>query len=97
MCSSDLPEMLPAEITMSLRNPTIENGMNTASSGTYFDDNSGTSSNLSSFIGTPLAKFERDFIEETITFCDGSIPQAARLLDVSPSTLYRKKESWDKT
>lgn len=92
-----LPEMLPAEITMSLRNPTIENGMNTASSGTYFDDNSGTSSNLSSFIGTPLAKFERDFIEETITFCDGSIPQAARLLDVSPSTLYRKKESWDKT
>ncbi len=52
---------------------------------------------LSRYIGTALADLEREFIELTIEFCGGSIPQAARLLDVSPSTIYRKKESWDKS
>ena len=55
----------------------------------------GSTLSIAAFIGTPLARLEREFIEATIDFCDGSIPQAARLLDVSPSTLYRKKESWD--
>ncbi len=53
--------------------------------------------NVAAFIGTPLAQLERDFIEVTIDFCDGSIQQTARLLDVSPSTLYRKRESLEKT
>ena len=41
-----------------------------------------------------LWQIERDAIETTIQQCGGSIPQAARLLGVSPSTIYRKKESW---
>ncbi|PQO24297.1 sigma-54-dependent Fis family transcriptional regulator [Rhodobacteraceae bacterium WD3A24] len=47
-------------------------------------------------VGRPLAEIERHVIEETIAYCDGSIPQAARILDVSPSTLYRKREAWMK-
>ncbi|MEM7507672.1 MAG: sigma-54 dependent transcriptional regulator [Pseudomonadota bacterium] len=49
---------------------------------------------LQTLVGTPLAALERQFIQATIDACDGSIPRAARLLEVSPSTLYRKRESW---
>jgi DNA-binding NtrC family response regulator len=52
---------------------------------------------LSSLIGLTLSEVEREFIEATIASCGGSIPRAARILDVSPSTLYRKRESWDRT
>ena len=44
--------------------------------------------------GASLATVERAFIEATIEACGGSIPRAARSLEVSPSTLYRKIESW---
>ena len=43
----------------------------------------------------PLAVVEREAIEIAINVCDGNIPKAAALLDVSPSTLYRKKQAWD--
>ncbi|WP_455374313.1 sigma-54-dependent transcriptional regulator [Limibacillus halophilus] len=43
----------------------------------------------------PLWQVEREAIEAAIAQCGGSIPRAARLLDVSPSTIYRKKESWE--
>ncbi|MFM2486815.1 sigma-54-dependent transcriptional regulator [Celerinatantimonas yamalensis] len=43
----------------------------------------------------PLWKQERRAIEQAIDFCDGNIPKAASLLEVSPSTLYRKLQSWD--
>jgi DNA-binding NtrC family response regulator len=49
---------------------------------------------ISDFVGLTLAKFERRFVEATISECNGSVPEAARLLDVSPSTIYRKLESW---
>ena len=42
-----------------------------------------------------LAEVEREAIENTINFCNGNIPKAAALLDVSPSTIYRKKQSWE--
>ena len=51
---------------------------------------------LRSLVGTTLADVEREFIEITIEECDGSIPRAARVLDVSPSTLYRKREAWER-
>ena len=44
---------------------------------------------------TPLWLVEKDAIEETVRFCDGNIPKAAALLEVSPSTIYRKKQTWD--
>jgi len=43
----------------------------------------------------PLADIERQTIENAINYCDGNIPKAAALLDVSPSTIYRKKQSWE--
>ena len=49
---------------------------------------------VAALIGTPLAEVERELIEATIEHCDGSIPRAARMLEVSPSTLYRKLENW---
>ena len=45
-------------------------------------------------LGLPLAEAERRLIEATLTLHGGSIPKAARVLDVSPSTLYRKIEAW---
>jgi len=43
----------------------------------------------------PLAKIERESIERAIDICNGNIPKAAALLEVSPSTIYRKIQGWD--
>lgn len=43
----------------------------------------------------PLHIIERRAIERAICACHGNIPRAAALLQVSPSTLYRKKAQWD--
>ena len=45
-------------------------------------------------LNRPLAIIERDAIETTIDLCGGSIPKAAKVLNISPSTIYRKKETW---
>lgn len=42
----------------------------------------------------PLAETEREAIEEAVRLCGGNIPKAAAFLGISPSTLYRKQESW---
>ena len=44
----------------------------------------------------PLWQVERQTIEEAIHATGGNVQQAARLLDISPSTIYRKKESWER-
>jgi DNA-binding NtrC family response regulator len=43
----------------------------------------------------PLWKVERDVIVRAIEACDGNIPKAAAKLGISPSTIYRKKLSWE--
>ena len=53
-----------------------------------------THSATDSLVGLTLADAERQLIEATVARHGGSIPKAARVLDVSPSTLYRKIESW---
>jgi len=45
-------------------------------------------------LSRPLAQVERLVIEAVLARNGGSVPRAARVLDVSPSTLYRKLESW---
>jgi two-component system repressor protein LuxO len=50
---------------------------------------------IDSLMGLPLAEAERRLIEATLALYGGSIPKAARVLDVSPSTLYRKIEAWN--
>lgn len=43
----------------------------------------------------PLWEIERDAIEKTIEACNGNIPKAASILEISPSTIYRKKSDWE--
>jgi len=38
---------------------------------------------------------EKEYIERVIDICASNIPKAAALLDVSPSTLYRKIKGWE--
>lgn len=45
----------------------------------------------------PLWQIEKQVIEETIARCDGNIPRAAALLEISPSTIYRKRQQWEGT
>jgi two-component system repressor protein LuxO len=43
----------------------------------------------------PLWQVEKEAIVQAIEFCEGNIPKAAASLEVSPSTLYRKRQSWE--
>jgi len=45
-------------------------------------------------IHQPMAVIERDIIEAVIASCKGSIPKASQILQLSPSTIYRKREAW---
>ncbi len=45
-------------------------------------------------IGRSYAEIERIVIEETIRRNGGSVSKASRVLELSPSTLYRKLEQW---
>ncbi|WP_413284788.1 quorum-sensing sigma-54 dependent transcriptional regulator LuxO [Vibrio sp. MA40-2] len=42
----------------------------------------------------PLWLAEKQFIEQAINAFDGNIPKAANALEVSPSTIYRKRQAW---
>ncbi len=44
----------------------------------------------------PLWLVEKEAIEEAIALCSGNIPRAAALLEVNPSTIYRRKLEWEK-
>ncbi len=51
---------------------------------------------IDSLLGRPLAEVERVIVTATLARYGGSVPKAARVLDLSPSTLYRKLEAWAK-
>ena len=55
-----------------------------------------TAFGLDSLLGRPYAEVERLLIEATLARHGGSVPKAARVLELSPSTLYRKIEGWAK-
>ncbi|GGX69786.1 sigma-54-dependent Fis family transcriptional regulator [Litorimonas cladophorae] len=42
----------------------------------------------------PMTTIEQTIIEAVITSCNGSIPKASQILQLSPSTIYRKRETW---
>ncbi len=56
----------------------------------------GGKTGLDTLLGKTLAEIEQLVIEATIEKYEGSVPKASRVLDVSPSTLYRKREAWAK-
>ena len=45
----------------------------------------------------PLEQVEREAIEQAITACGGSVVRAAQYLGVSPSNIYRKQASWQRS
>ena len=49
---------------------------------------------LDALIGRPMAEIERLVIEATLARHGGSVTRASRVLELSPSTLYRKIEGW---
>jgi two-component system repressor protein LuxO len=42
----------------------------------------------------PMADMERLIIQRAIQVCDGNITDAAKRLDINPSTIHRKQKSW---
>ncbi len=44
----------------------------------------------------PLWLVEREAIERALAVCGGNVPRAAALLEVNPSTIYRRKAEWEK-
>ena len=46
--------------------------------------------------GMSLAELEREIVEVAIGRCNGNVTEAAQLLGVNPSTLYRKRAAWAK-
>jgi two-component system repressor protein LuxO len=44
----------------------------------------------------PLWLEEKEVIERAIRLCDGNVPKAAALLEISASTVYRKRATWEK-
>ena len=78
--------MLPPDLSLSPAGPGTATGPQVAAG-----------SDADPGVGLTLAEAERRFIRATIAHHGGSVPRAARTLDVSPSTLYRKIEAWTKT
>jgi len=44
----------------------------------------------------PLWQIEKEAIEEALARCGGNVPRAAALLEINPSTIYRRKLEWDR-
>jgi two-component system repressor protein LuxO len=44
----------------------------------------------------PLWQIEKQAIEEALSLCGGNVPRAAALLEINPSTIYRRKLEWEK-
>lgn len=51
---------------------------------------------LQDLTGRTLAQIERMVIEDALARHGDSVPRAARELDVSASTIYRKRDAWEK-
>ncbi|MCY1126161.1 sigma-54 dependent transcriptional regulator [Frigidibacter sp. RF13] len=78
------PAMLPPELTEAPVKPNLAGAPRPVASKVE----------IGAILGRPLAEAERMIIEATIAMHGGSITRAARVLEVAPSTLYRKIEAW---
>ena len=76
------PDMLPPDLMQAQAGATADGAA--AAAPPTFDQ----------MVGRTLAEIEQIVIEATIARCGGSVPKAARVLDVSASTLYRKRDGW---
>ncbi len=42
----------------------------------------------------PLWQVEKEAIMKALKYCQGSVEQAAKMLEIGPATIYRKKQQW---
>ncbi|MCH8155480.1 MAG: helix-turn-helix domain-containing protein, partial [Proteobacteria bacterium] len=42
----------------------------------------------------PLRLMEKELIEDAIACCGGNVVEAAKRLEISPATIYRKRSAW---
>ena len=63
-------------------------------SGASYTGNAGRKAGSSVGAVMPLWQVEKNTIEDAIASCGGNVPRAAALLEVSPSTIYRKQKHW---
>ncbi|MEM8649492.1 MAG: sigma-54 dependent transcriptional regulator [Pseudomonadota bacterium] len=68
-------------------------GFKKSAAGSLSADPKGTM--ISVDLDQPFDQIEREIIETAIRHCGNSIPKASKMLDISPSTIYRKKEGWE--
>ncbi len=88
-------DMLPVQLQQALERPVDEAGED---SGRLARQASTAPAEPIAVSGIrPLWLEEKDIIERAIEACAGNIPKAAALLDISASTIYRKRAAWDKT
>ena len=76
-------QLSPAEINL----------LHSKSTPVWFDDRIELAKDSEHSI-VPLAEVERQFIERAISLYEGNVVNASAALGVSPSTLYRKIQSW---
>lgn len=99
---SMLPELLQSEKvadrTVSTLGPdTVRSSIDTSSTSHTKEPASDSAPHSSSNQKIlPLWVEEKRIIEAAIKKCDGNVPRAAAFLEISASTIYRKKQQWDK-
>ena len=93
-------DMLPEVVTSGNLEPGTPSG---SIDGSKLEDNSETTNNIAlpehkqrREQVEPLWLIEKNAVEAAIAACNGNVNQAAGLLEVAPSTLYRKISSWNK-
>lgn len=82
------PDMLPEDMVRQIESPAPSVAAPSAAA---------PEPHLEGLLGRPLAEVERIIVTATLARHGGSVPKAARVLDLSPSTLYRKLEAWSKS
>lgn len=71
-----------------------QNALPIANSDIMVSGNAGNVMQLNINLENAFADIERQIIEAAISRCDDSIPKASEMLQLSPSTIYRKKDGW---
>ncbi|KII79399.1 sigma-54-dependent transcriptional regulator [Vibrio renipiscarius] len=74
----------------------IDNGLDEANTETNADVHTNEMRPLdANTVIRPMWQIEREAIQQAIELCDGNVLNAAVLLELSPSTVYRKKQAWE--
>ncbi|MDD5037529.1 MAG: sigma-54 dependent transcriptional regulator [Methylococcaceae bacterium] len=82
------PEMLP---------PPLDRTISASAAGTSTSQTQEIRASATMASIRPLWLEEKEIIERALALCEGNIPKTAALLEISPSTIYRKRLSWQES